>query len=127
MSEGTAAQIVQLYSLRMQIEEYFRDLKNHRFGWSLEDVRCGSEKRLEVLLLIATLAMFIILLIGRMAEQLGHHRRYQSNTVSNRRVLSFFVLGSLILQRQDTDWITHETLHGQLCIVRQILRHFHGS
>ncbi len=122
MSEGDSAYIVHLYTQRMQIEENFRDLKNHRFGWSLRDVRSGSSQRLEVLLLIATLAMFVILLIGHMAEQLGHHRRYQSNTVSDRRVLSFFVLGNMILERQDTSWISPKKLHGQLCVVQEVFR-----
>ena len=37
--------VVHMYSLRMQIEETFRDLKSHRYGWSLEDVRCRSAQR----------------------------------------------------------------------------------
>ena len=35
-----------------------------------------------------------------LAEQSGLHRLYQANTVRNRRVLSFFVLGGLILASQ---------------------------
>ena len=120
LSECRATHIVFLYSQRMQIEENFRDLKNHRFGWSLRHVRSGSDKRLNVLLLIAAFAMLVTLLLGRMAEQRGHHRRYQSNTISKRRVLSFFVLGQLILQRHDVAWISEYDLHEELCIVRQV-------
>ena len=125
LSEYAATVIVQMYGRRMQIEENFRDLKNHRFGWSLRHVRSGSAKRLNVLLLIAALAMLATLLLGQMAEQRGHHRKYQSNTVSDRRVLSFFVLGNLILQRQDTDWVADNDIHEQLCIFREIFRSIH--
>jgi hypothetical protein len=45
-----------MYSMRMQIEETFRDLKRHRYGWSLEHVRCRTAARIDVLLLIAALA-----------------------------------------------------------------------
>lgn len=120
LSKHSATHIVYLYSQRMQIEENFRDLKNHRFGWSLRHVRSGSAQRLNVLLLIAALAMLVTLLLGRLAEQRGHHRRYQSNTVTDRRVLSFFVLGTLILQRHDTDWLSANDLHKEICIVREI-------
>ena len=127
LTEYKATHIVHLYRQRMQIEENFRDLKNHRFGWSLRHVRCGSAKRLNVLLLIAALAILATLLLGRLAEQHGHHRRYQSNTISNRRVLSFFVLGSMILQRQDTAWISTHALHEEICLVREVFRGIHSS
>ena len=110
----------------MQIEENFRDLKNHRFGWSLRHVRSGSAKRLNVLLLIAALAMLVTLLLGRLAEQRGHHRRYQSNTITDRRVLSFFVLGRLILERHDTEWMSADDLHKEICIVREAFDNMAG-
>ena len=40
----------------MQIEETFRDTKNHRFGWSLGDVRLSTPQRTAVLLTLAALA-----------------------------------------------------------------------
>ena len=126
LSEYSATHIVYLYSQRMQIEENFRDLKNHRFGWSLRHVRSGSAKRLNVLLLIAALAMLVTLLLGRLAEQRGHHRRYQSNTVTDRRVLSFFVLGRLILERHDTEWMSADDLHEEICIVRETFDNMAG-
>lgn len=125
LSEHRATHIVHLYRQRMQIEENFRDLKNHRFGWSLRHVRSGFASRLNVLLLIAALAMLATLLLGRMAEQRGHHLRYQSNTISNRRVLSFFFLGKLVLQRGDTAWISTHALHEEICLVREVFRRMH--
>ena len=93
----SAATVVRLYAMRMQIEETFRDTKNHRFGWSLREVRSSSSERLEALLLLCTLAMLAVTLIGMLVEKRGRHRDYQANTVS-RRVLSHFVLGQAVLR-----------------------------
>lgn len=91
------AQVAAIYSLRMQIEQLYRDTKSHRFGWGLEDVRSGSEARVSVLLLIASLATFAVTLAGFAAERLGLHLSYQANTLRSRRVLSLFTLGRLVL------------------------------
>lgn len=96
---GSAASVVGLYGLRMQIEELFRDEKNHRHGWALRDLRCRSAARIEVLLFIAALAFTLAQAVGRAAEELQLHHRFQANTVRRRRVLSWFVLGRLVLER----------------------------
>jgi len=95
---GTAAYVVDLYAKRMQIEETFRDAKNHRFGWSLSRVRTECLKRAATLLLLAAVALTVVTLLGMAAERRGVHRGYQANT-SRKRVLSFFVLACLILRR----------------------------
>ena len=100
VAEGDADYVVSLYAKRMQIEETFRDAKNHRFGWSLRDVRTSNRHRAAVLLMLATLALLAVTLIGLSAEQRGLHRAYQANTLK-RRVLSFFVLACTILRRGD--------------------------
>ena len=96
----TAAQIVAIYATRMQIEETFRDAKNHRFGWSLRHVRGYHADRLTLLLLFGALATLAVVLLGLAAAEAGWHRRYQANTVKT-RTLSFFVLGVALLQRRD--------------------------
>jgi hypothetical protein len=101
VTEGEAAYIVGLYAKRMQIEELFRDAKNHRFGWSLRDVRTDSLLRATVILLLAAIAMVVVTLIGMTAERRGVHRLFQANTIRLRRVLSLFVLGCAIFQRGD--------------------------
>ena len=98
----------------MQIEETFRDLKNPRFGWSLRHVHCNSQYRLQVLFLIAALAMLAVLLVGRLAEGVGRHLQYQANTIRGRRVISFFVLGMMILVREDVDWLGKHSLTDEL-------------
>lgn len=98
LSDGDADEIVRHYAKRMQIEETFRDAKNHRFGWSLDAVRLSTPQRTAVLLTLAALAFVVVTLIGMAAERRGLHRAYQANT-QTRRVLSFLVLATAILRR----------------------------
>jgi hypothetical protein len=84
----------------MQIEETFRDAKNHRFGWSLSDVRTACISRAATLLLLVSIAMLVVTLVGLAAESRGLHRRYRANTLK-RRALSLFVLGCVIIRRSD--------------------------
>jgi len=98
LSDGDAVEIVRHYAKRMQIEETFRDAKNHRFGWSLDSVRLSTPQRTAVLLTLAALAFVVVTLIGMAVERRGLHRAYQANTVV-RRVLSFLVLAMAVLRR----------------------------
>jgi hypothetical protein len=92
----SAHQIVSMYSSRMQIEEAFRDLKNHRYGFSFKYTLTRDARRLNNLLLIAAIVVFIAWLAGKVAEKKNWQRHYQSNT-TKRRVLSHFYLGLLVL------------------------------
>jgi hypothetical protein len=100
LSDGDAASIVGNYAKRMQIEETFRDAKNHRFGWSLGTVRLSTPQRAAVLLAVASLAFLVATLIGMTAERTGRHRAYQANT-ETRRVLSLIVLATAIIRRAE--------------------------
>lgn len=113
--------VVRVYALRMQIEESFRDEKNHRYGWSLSDVRSTSAKRIEVLLLVAALAMIVVHIVGRAAETLELHYAFQANTIKKRRVLSLFVLGCLIIARGCHTRITTIALNDALHQIRETL------
>jgi hypothetical protein len=101
VSEGDALYIVRLYAKRMQIEECFRDAKNHRFGWSLRDVSTTDTGRAANLLLLAVIAMVVVTLIGLSGEMRGRHRVYQASSVRTERVLSLFVLACAMLRRED--------------------------
>jgi hypothetical protein len=91
--------IKRLYAQRMQIEETFRDVKNHRWGMSLRYARSRDGKRLEVLLLIAALATLLQWVFGVLARQYGLARHFQANTERRRSVLSLVFLGQQMLQR----------------------------
>jgi hypothetical protein len=116
LPDGDAASIVGIYTRRMQIEETFRDTKNHRFGWSLGDVRLSTPERTAVLLTLAALAFVIVTLIGMAAERRGAHRAYQANT-EKRRVLSFLVLAGAILRRGSLDPCSPEDLLVSLALI----------
>lgn len=116
MSDGDAASVVGIYARRMQIEETFRDAKNHRFGWSLGDVRLSTPQRTAVLLTLAALAFVVVTLIGMAAEQRGAHRAYQANT-EKRRVLSFLVLAAAILRRNSLDLYSLHDLLSALALI----------
>ncbi len=92
-----AGKVVRLYSLRMQIEEAFRDLKSTRFGLSLELHLTYQVQRLQVLLLIALLALMVAWIMGKATELTGQHRQYQANTVKDRLVLSTIFIGLRVI------------------------------
>jgi hypothetical protein len=92
-----AKKVVTMYALRMQIEETFRDTKSHRFGIALSHARTRSTSRADMLVLLAAYAHVLYMLLGLAAEEAGLQRRFQANTVSNRRVLSLALLGRLVL------------------------------
>lgn len=94
-----AAQIINHFATRMQIEEAFRDLKCARYGLGFELNLSRSRERLTVLLLIAMLSFFALWLIGQQALARNLQLRYQSNTRRARPVLSLFNLAALIVRR----------------------------
>lgn len=95
-----AKRVIEIYSLRMQIEEGFRDLKSPRYGFGFEYAHSKKLARIEVLLLIGTLASFIAWLTGWVAEKNNIHYQFQSNSIKNRRVLSLFFLGCQIIKKK---------------------------
>lgn len=90
--------VVAIYAQRMQIEQNYRDLKDARWGWGLDQSRSRSADRFAVLVLLATIASFIVLLAGLEAEHQRLHLDHQANTVRNRRVLSLFFVGNRLLR-----------------------------
>lgn len=93
--------ITAIYSKRMQIEEDFRDIKSHKYGFGLRYSLSKSAKRMEVLLLIAALACLVCWLIALSAKKNNLHLDYQSNTIKNRNVLSVMYLGCQIIRRHN--------------------------
>jgi len=92
--------VISLYQTRMQIEEGFRDIKNSRWGFSLDEARVSTTYRYENLLLVGALATFAVWLTGKIAELKNIHRQYQANTIKTRNVLSTFYLGCQVLKKE---------------------------
>jgi hypothetical protein len=88
-------EIVALYGRRMQIEENFRDSKSIPFGMGLELSQSRSAQRLHALLLIGTLAAFLLWHIGQVAEAEGLHRRFKATT-RDARELSIITLARIL-------------------------------
>lgn len=115
-----ANRVVNLYEMRMQIEQIFRDAKSSSFGWSLASVRSSDTSRLEVLLLIATAAFITVALVGLAAEENGTHRELQANT-ERRRVLSLTRVGSLVLTTETSFRPSDRAIAGAIRHLRGLL------
>lgn len=95
-----AYKIVFFYEKRMQIEEEFRDTKSSRYGHGLRYSLTNDAKRIEILLLIATLTCFSSWLIALSAQRKNLHYDYQSNSIKNRTVLSITYLASQVTRKK---------------------------
>jgi len=104
LSELKPQAVVDLYAARMQCEETFRDLKSHRFGLSMEDLRCDSKARLSVHLFLMMMAVYFSMRLGAAAERLDLQKEFQANTIKHRRVLSRVSLGRRIFSKFDQFW-----------------------
>lgn len=98
---GSKRRVMQLSRQRMQIEETFRDLKCHRWGFGLRYAHSNSTARLEILLLLGALATLVVWLVGLAAHALQLNRNLQANTERRRDVLSTFFIGRELLRRLD--------------------------
>jgi hypothetical protein len=107
-TRGATKRIVRAYTQRMQIEETFRDLKNHRWGFALRYARSTNTRRLEMLLLVAMLASFVLWLIGLAARAKHLDRHFQANTERRRAVLSVPFLGHQLWQNRRFHLTSHE-------------------
>ena len=88
-------EIVALYGRRMQIEENFRDSKSIPLGMGLEFSQSRTAPRLHALLVIGTLAAFLLWHIGQLAEAEGLHLRFKATTRTARE-LSIITLAKLL-------------------------------
>jgi hypothetical protein len=100
LASCSAKKIIHIYQLRMQIEQGFRDIKNYRNGLCLRETRSTTEQRLGILLLIAALATFVICIYGHVCQYLKLQYQYQTNSIRNRNVLSWFFLGLLKIKEK---------------------------
>jgi hypothetical protein len=93
----SANAIVAIYTQRMQIEQSFRDTKNARFGLGLSNSASRTPERLAVLALIASLAEFVLRLIGQCA--INHHLQYdlQLTNRKTRPEISVIRMGMLLV------------------------------
>ena len=92
-----AKKSVMIYQTRMQIEESFRDMKSTKFGLGFEQHYTTKIERASLLVLLSTLAIMVLVLLGKVIELAGLAYRFQCNSTRQRRVLSHFYLGKRVL------------------------------
>lgn len=100
-----ASSIATLYSKRMQIEESFRDIKSHQFGLSGRYIQTMNIYRWGVKMLLAAIAQITCWVVGVVAHNQGLQRIFQSNTVKDRKVFSYFTLGQLMIEHNEINQI----------------------
>jgi hypothetical protein len=116
-TEMNASEIMKIYEKRMQIEEAFRDLKNTRNGLGLRHCRSFKTERLNVALLIASLATLVLWILGLAAKNKNLHYSYQSNTEKQRNILSCFTIGRQVLLRDENQFTKGELMAALKCII----------
>ncbi len=89
--------IIKLYGKRTQIENRFRDTKNQRVRFSLNDTGTRNIERLNILLLIVYIASIGLCFIGQCAKENKRHYQFQASTIKHRDVLSNIYLSWQIL------------------------------
>lgn len=108
VSAKLAKRIVDIYRARMQIEEAFRDTKSIRFGIGFELSLTRSAQRLQILLLIAMIAHFVLWILGIAARNSQQHLNYQANTITHRHVLSAIYLGLRVANDERFEFSLYE-------------------
>ena len=92
----SARQLVKLYARRMQIE---RDVKSNRYGQGLEGSLTRQGARLQILLLVSTLASFVSWLAGLGCEATGIDQWLQPHRTT-RKLYSTMRVGREALVRR---------------------------
>lgn len=117
---GSERKVKQLYAMRMQIEQTFRDAKSHRWGFGLRYSRSGSVDRIQVLVLITALASLVLWLVGLAGLARNAARQLQANTISHRPVLSTPFIGRLLLVRRLADF-PHDAVDDAIALLKALV------
>lgn len=99
IKECNAKKAVKMYGTRMQIEESFRDLKNYRNGFALRASRSKNTKRCDILILISTIATYVLWLVGLASKRMNYHYQLQTNSIKDKDVLSILTIGKYSLRK----------------------------
>ena len=95
--EKSLKKVCEVYAMRMEIEEGFRDLKSHRYGKALRYVKLSSADRYERLFMIWALGTWLLHAQGMIAVRRNLHLGL--STASNRRRdLSIVKIGEKLLR-----------------------------
>lgn len=82
----------------MQIDESFRDVKSHQYGLGARYIQTRYIHRWGIKMLLAAIAQVMLWIIGVIGHSQDYQRVFQTNTVRDKKVFSYFYLGQLIVQ-----------------------------
>lgn len=91
--------VVDVFRLRMSIEELFRDEKNIRYGWGLRQTKVGNHRRLARLLLVLAYAYLLLLLIGLVCRETMSEAHWASAVSKSRDQACGFTIGRYMQHR----------------------------
>jgi len=89
--------VVEVFKLRMSIEELFRDEKNIRYGWGLRQTKIGTAGRMQRLLLVLAFAYLLLLLIGLVCRDTMSEAHWASAATKSRDQACGFTIGRYML------------------------------
>jgi hypothetical protein len=90
--------ILNAYKKRMQIEESFRDVKSTRYGLGGRIFQTRCIYRWGIAMLLAAIVQIMLWIIGVIGHSQGYQKVFQSNTVKDKKIFSYFYLGQLIVE-----------------------------
>ena len=96
----------------MEIEEGFRDLKSSQFGFSFEHAYSSKIRRIQILLMIAMLAAYILFFIGWIAEELKWHYQFTPHDIHDWDATEPNVLVDTKFRGQDKKLLLHADRNG---------------
>jgi hypothetical protein len=96
-------QVLNSYKKRMQIEESFRDIKSTRYGLGGRSIQTRCIYRWGVAMLLAAIVQIMLWIIGVIGHSQGYQKVFQSNTVKDKKIFSYFYLGKLIVEFNKLD------------------------
>lgn len=80
----SAGEIVKFYGKRWSIEPYFRDIKDQRFGFGLQETHIKNPQRRDRLFFISSICVMLLTLLGAAGESIGFDKKLKVNTVKTR-------------------------------------------
>lgn len=104
----TTTQVLNAYKKRMQIEESFRDIKSTRYGLGGRNIETRCIYRWGIIMLLAAIAQITLWIIGVIGHSQGFQKVFQSNTVKDKKVFSYFYLGQLIIEFNKINELTFD-------------------
>lgn len=98
--EFSITKVINYYKKRMQIEESFRDVKSHQYGLGGRDIRTRCIYRWSIMMLLTAIVQMTLWIIGVIGHSMGYQKKFQANTVKDKKVFSYFYLGMLIVEHR---------------------------